>query len=366
MTLRTRGLRESVDAAKLRAEREDLLFKLSKSIDAEQFLAETLGAHNIRRNDQKNELVHSCVLPWGNHKNGDQNPSASLSVDKLKYNCWTCGGGDIFWVLASIRQETVNPEYTIADAIREITGQWEYRELTAEEFVGQLQALFQSEENVSFTLPTYSASVIRRWERPCEYLTSRGVSEETQHEMRTGVDDKHREIFEKGELKEWFVRPRLVIPLFFRGHLRGWQKRKLDSHPYGAKYRSSPGFPREHTLYGLDLVEMTEDVVVVESPASVLKMRSMGFRNVVATMGSEVTDSQLDLLARFDKVYSYMDSDQAGYLANKRVVEGLKKRTNVFVVPLGMEDTDPADYDREAIEAHFKWAEPAALWEISN
>lgn len=362
MSLRQRSVRESLDAAKLRSERKELCELLAKSIDAEAFLADTIGARNIRR--EKDELMHSCALPFGQHAHGDRSGGAAFNVKKLKVNCFLCGGGDIFWLLATVRGAT-DDNYTIDDAIKELTGQLSQRELTAEEFVTQLTKLFEDTQEVSFSMPRYHTSVLKPWLRYSEYLTSRGVSEETQREMRTGVDLNSREVFEMGQIKEWIQRPRLVLPHFFGGELRGWQKRRLDNHKYGAKYRSSPGFPRQQTLFGLDTVEGS-DIIVVESPMSKYKMLSQGYRNVAATMGAKVMPEQLALLARYDKVYSFMDADNEGSKANRIIVDGLKKRTNVFVVPIEVEDTDPADYDRRAIDVMLKWAEPAALWEIHS
>ena len=66
-------------------------------LDAEDVLRDLIGAHEIIGNDT--ELIHSCKLPFGMHKNGDQNPSASLNRDTLLFNCFTCGGGSIIWLV---------------------------------------------------------------------------------------------------------------------------------------------------------------------------------------------------------------------------------------------------------------------------
>lgn len=49
-------------------------------------LLQEFGAEVSRSND-KGELIHSCVLPFGLHANGDRNPSASLNYKTLTYNC---------------------------------------------------------------------------------------------------------------------------------------------------------------------------------------------------------------------------------------------------------------------------------------
>ncbi len=83
------------------------------------------GAQNIRR--RGDEIIHSCILPFGLHSNGDRNPSAPLNWKKLTYRCLSgetlvktfdgerqiadlAGGvhrlldGDGKWVMAPVRQ----------------------------------------------------------------------------------------------------------------------------------------------------------------------------------------------------------------------------------------------------------------------
>ena len=52
-------------------------------LDVENLLEDLLGAKNI--NIVGNEIIHSCVLNFGLHSHGDQNPSASLNKDSLLY-----------------------------------------------------------------------------------------------------------------------------------------------------------------------------------------------------------------------------------------------------------------------------------------
>src|SRR4051812_1469073 len=60
---------------------------------------EHYGAKNIVRNGD--ELIHSCLLDkvHPHHSHGDSSPSASLNDERMLYNCWSFGGGDIVWLV---------------------------------------------------------------------------------------------------------------------------------------------------------------------------------------------------------------------------------------------------------------------------
>lgn len=335
-----------------RAQREAALARLRVNIDPQDFLQD-LGATNIRQ--EADQLIHSCLLPFGLHKHGDRSASAAFNVDLLKYNCFVCGGGDIFWLLATVK------DISIAEALETLLGEAE-ADVTAFNFAAMLRASWESDKESSLVeMPRYSERIIQPWLRVSPYLLERGVSEHTQQHYCTGVDLKHREKYEQGNIDEWIERPRLVIPHFYGGYLRGWQKRKLDSIPYGAKYLSSKGFPRAQTLFGYDHID-TRKVIVVESPMSVLRLHSLGYENVLATMGAEVTTEQLDLLAAFDTVHVFMDADKAGDKATRDLVDGLHERTHMWVMEIECADTDPADYDRSAIDEMYERAVPSIVW----
>ena len=57
------------------------------NLDARVVLQDIIGVGELIENGD--EYIHSCPLPFGMHKNGDSNPSASLNKDTLLFNCFT-------------------------------------------------------------------------------------------------------------------------------------------------------------------------------------------------------------------------------------------------------------------------------------
>lgn len=124
-------------------------------------------------------------------------------------------------------------------------------------------------------------------------------------------------------------RDRLMIPIRDRdGRVIGFGARTLD--PDGIpKYLNSPKtalFDKSHTLYGLDLARKTirrEDrAVIVEGYMDVIQAHQAGFTNVVAQMGTALTEAQLKQLQRYtERLVLSLDPDAAGVQATLRGVE---------------------------------------------
>jgi DNA primase len=159
--------------------------------------------------------------------------------------------------------------------------------------------------------------------------------------MRTGVDSGRLEVQKTPEGERNVAVDRVVLPHFMNGKLVGWVARKLEDVPGVPKYRNSKGFPRGSWLYNLDNAKDFDEVYVVESPMSVLVLKSRGVENVVATFGAKVDKQQISLLRNFSKVNIFMDGDTPGRMATEHILEELNNYTKVAIV-VTPDDEDPA------------------------
>ena len=136
-------------------------------------------------------------------------------------------------------------------------------------------------------------------------------------------------------------RDRLIIPIRDdRGRVAGFGGRELPGPPTGsgragetsqagAKYVNtpqSPVFDKSSLLYGLDRakdeIRRQGVAVIVEGYMDVIAAHQYGYRNVVASMGTALTDKQATLLQRFaERVVLAMDADEAGKAANLRAIQ---------------------------------------------
>ncbi|MBN1220590.1 MAG: DNA primase [Anaerolineae bacterium] len=144
-------------------------------------------------------------------------------------------------------------------------------------------------------------------------------------------------------------RHRLIIPIRdLRGRVIGFGARALaeDQVP---KYLNSPQtalFDKSATLYGLDLarksIRESGQVVIVEGYMDVIQAHQRGGANVVAQMGTALTELQLQRIAKLaNKIVLALDSDTAGNAATIRSLslarQLLPKTTRAMPTSRGIE-----------------------------
>lgn len=109
-------------------------------------------------------------------------------------------------------------------------------------------------------------------------------------------------------------------------------------------------FNKSKALYNINLLKKLKkeqtinEVIIVEGYMDTISLYQAGFRNVVASMGTSLTQDQARLLKRYtDNVLISYDGDSAGQKANMRGLDVLKSNgLNVKVVPL-TDGLDPDD-----------------------
>ncbi len=301
------------------------------------------------------ELVQSYNVPL--HKAGrtykapcpfhnERTPSFVVYPDTGTWRCFgACGeGGDIFNFV--MKQEGVDfagalgllaqragvelrprtPEQSEQDArLDRLRG---LLEETARFFNGQLfappgkQALSYIEKR-GLSRETIAQFVIGfapdDWREALTHLQALGYAEDDI--IAAGVATRN----DKGHVYDRF-RNRLVIPIRDgRGQVIGFGARALDPEDT-PKYLNSPQTPlfdKSHTLFALDAarraIRESETAVIVEGYMDALQAHQAGFSNVVAQMGTALTEAQLKQLARYAKrLILALDPDAAGINATLR------------------------------------------------
>ena len=129
-------------------------------------------------------------------------------------------------------------------------------------------------------------------------------------------------------------RDRIIFPInSITGQPIALGGRTIKENNYLAKYINSPETPffkKGSNLYNLDyarkLSNKIENVYLVEGYMDVVGLRSKGIENVVANLGTSLTDRQVSVLNQFynDLVICF-DGDESGYKAALRAAENLIK-----------------------------------------
>lgn len=121
-------------------------------------------------------------------------------------------------------------------------------------------------------------------------------------------------------------RGRLMFPIRNRrGETIAFGARAMadDQQPKYLNSPDSPLFSKSDTLYGLDLardaIRAENLAVIVEGYTDVVIAHQAGFKNVVAALGTALTEKQLSQLSRLTKRYALaLDADEAGAAATER------------------------------------------------
>jgi len=191
---------------------------------------------------------------------------------------------------------------------------------------------------------------LNSWDDLKQYLMERGYSEDEL--LTAGLVSKTDE----GRTYDRF-RNQLMFPILdVRGNNIGFGARVLDdSLP---KYINSPQtliFDKSGSLYGINLaaaaIRQQNTAVIVEGYMDVITAHQHGFKNVVASMGTSVTEKQVSTLKKLSKnVALALDADTAGEEAMLRGVEYenmLDAEVRVIIMPAGKDPDNVIKEDKD-------------------
>ena len=188
---------------------------------------------------------------------------------------------------------------------------------------------------------------LNSWEALKQYLAERGYTEDELLTAGLVIEA------EAGRTRDRF-RNRLMFPIYdIRGHVIGFGARALDdSLPKYLNSPQTPIFDKSSSLYAINLakeeIRQQAMAVIVEGYMDVITAHQNGFHNVVASMGTSVTERQVNTLKRLTKnVALALDADVAGEEAMLRGVgyeNILDAEVKVIILPKGK---DPDDVIKE-------------------
>ncbi len=190
------------------------------------------------------------------------------------------------------------------------------------------------------------------WDATMNFLLERG------YDRQELVDAGMLVVKDDGGVYDRF-RDRLIIPIRdVQGGVVGFGARALakDAQPKYLNSPQSPVFDKSQLLFGLSharrSIRETETAVIVEGYMDVMQAHQSGFTNVVAQMGTALTEPQLHLLSRYaSRLILALDPDAAGQMATDRgreVIERVSRAAAEQAVDDGVWDFDSAERDYRA------------------
>lgn len=287
------------------------------------------------------------LCPFHNEKT----PSFSVTPGKQMYYCFGCGaGGNVFNFIMEYENFTFGEALKyLADRAGVELPRIEYsREVRekAKEKSELLEINKQAAQYYYYQLRTEKGAV------GYQYLSGRGLTEETMRSFGLGYSDKfsdglYRYLKSKGYKDDGLRESglfnvderhgmydkfwnRVIFPIMdVNNRVIGFGGRVMgDGKP---KYLNSPEtkiFDKSRNLYGLNVARKTRKnyIILCEGYMDVISMHQAGFTNAVASLGTALTSGHASLLKRYtQEVLLLYDSDEAGVRAALRGIPILRE-----------------------------------------
>ena len=298
----------------------------------------------------------------------DHSPSMSVSTTKQIYKCFSCGAvGNVFTFVKDIENVSfleavkivadktgVNLDIDLKQDIKVFKNKEEY------EIMDLAMKYFQNNLNTD------------KGEFAKSYLKDRALNEQAIKDFDIGLalkeyDTLYKLLIKKGysiktitdlglinkngvDIYDTFIN-RIIFPIHnLEGQAIGFTGRIYNNEKNMAKYfnsKESPIFKKGDILFNYhrakDTIRINKKVILVEGNMDAIRVYSSGIKNVVALMGTAITNEQINILKKLRaEVILLLDNDSAGELATYNVGQLLEKANiPVSVVRLsGAKDPD--------------------------
>lgn len=300
----------------------------------------------------------------------DHNPSMSISPEKQIYTCFVCGAsGNVFNFVMNYEKisfvEAVAKVASIAGINLSIKAPHKSRNKddTYSKFYGMYELANKYYQNNIKTL--YGKTAI-------SYLKKRNIDESVIKEFEIGLSLNDNNVtkllknkgFNEDDLidigicgkKDDFVydvfRNRIMFPIHDSDNKVVGFSGRIYNGESESKYvnsKESVIFKKGKILYNysraLNEAREKKQIIIVEGFMDVIRLYTIGIKNVVATMGTAITKEHADLIRRLSKnVILCFDGDSAG---QKATISALQMLENIGLEPkiIRLEDgLDPDDY----------------------
>lgn len=321
------------------------------------------------------------LCPFHNEKS----PSFSVSPERQIFHCFGCGvGGNIYTFLMKI--EGIGFKDAIEQLAEKANIQLPRIENPEEDRKEELKAKIYKINQ--FTAEFYHQNLYKPTAKNAqEYVKKRKLTQNTLETFKIGFSGKYDELYkslksqgfgEKEILESGLVikndrgqfidmyRNRFMIPICdVRGRVIAFGGRVLDdSKP---KYINSPEnvvYSKGRHLFGLNIAkkDCSKKLLIVEGYMDAISLYQRGITNVVAALGTALTEQQGWLLRKStEQVILGFDADGAGQTAVARSMEILQKMGCDMRVLQIEGAKDPDEFVLKFGEGRFKLAMDNAI-----
>lgn len=300
----------------------------------------------------------------------DHNPSMSISPEKQIYTCFVCGAsGNVFNFVANYEK------VSFVSAVKKVAQKAGINlNINVKDDYKPKDTKYDKYYKMFDITNKYYQNNIKSvyGKKAIEYLHNRKIDDDVINEFEIGLsmnDNNVSKLLEKkgydvNELidiglcgkKDNFIydifRNRIMFPLYnldgkpvgFSGRIYNGEK---DSKYVNSK--ESIIFKKGNLLYNyhraLSHAREKHQIIVVEGFMDVIRLYTIGIKNVVATMGTAITKEHANLLMKLSKnIVLCFDGDKAGEKATISALDALEKIGITPKIIRLEDDLDPDDY----------------------
>ena len=288
--------------------------------------------------------VYQAVCPI----HDDNDPSFKYHKDSQQISCYGCGrnfGDSIEFIMEVENLEFKESVKFLADRVGIELPSKSKKQKKLDKF----RAYLQNKTKKFWNLLTKTS----KGKKVAKYLIKdRKIPKELLLKWRIGYCD----FSEKDNKRFRKFCNRIVFPIRDRyGRVIGFSGRQLpddEGNGYPKYINSSdndnPLFIKKKVIYGLynakSEIRKQNQAILVEGFTDVVKLDKYGINNAVATMGTAITEQQVELLKKYtDNVILFLDGDSSGQEAMKRSIKIFKQFDVNIELVKGESGKDPAE-----------------------
>lgn len=279
------------------------------------------------------------LCPFPEHN--DKTPSFSVSQSKQLYHCFSCdNSGNIFTYLQ--KQKGMS----FVDSVEYLANKHNIPLPKKQSYSAPVKnTFFKTNDKIRNFYKQYLKKLLTNHVVK-QYLSKRQWTEQLIDDFDLGYAPKGNKLLnffdnpeDKQDAKELGViqhslktqtdydnfRNRLIFPIIsVQNHVVGFGARSLDdSLPKYINSKESQIFHKGHTFYGLNksarYLQQQQVALVVEGYTDFLSLYQAGICNVVATLGTALTQKHAELLKKYvSSVILLFDGDEAGIKAREK------------------------------------------------
>lgn len=304
-------------------------------IDVEKILLFLELSLHAQRGSEVNGL---CPMHKQRTGKEDRRPSWWINTETGAHICFSCGyKGNIYTLISDVKGIDYHDARDYVD---------DTAEKPIDSLMKRIKELPQYVQAEPEQIPMSEARLAVYTDAPDIELKKRFLKREAVNKHGVRWDTKN---------EAWILPIRNPID----GSLWGWQEKGAR----GRFFKNQPaGVKKSKTVFGIEILNYTNELVVVESPLDAVRLTGLGYI-AISTFGAIISEDQAKLMRNSVKIVAAFDNDKAGHTANEQM-RGFARKYGMelsYFNYKGIDVKDVGDMTEEEIERGIKLSKTSIL-----